>query len=241
MDIKLHKKYQDIEESHWWFKVRDNLLKDVATRHFKLQGLILDFGCNFGHAVRLLSDWGYRSEGVDISEEAINYGKSIGISGLFLKDQRTLTPDSFDGVIAMDVLEHIEDDLEAVRHLKSVLRPGGTLVLTVPAFMMLWGVQDVAAHHFRRYSMTELENLISKVGGFEIVKKSYFNTFLFLPIAAVRILSRIFNLKARQSDFELSMPVVDKIFFSIFDFERKFLNKINFPFGVSILIVLKKK
>ena len=77
MDIKLHKQHQSVQGSHWWFRVKDNILKDLAEKYFKVGDSVLDFGCNYGHSVKMLKDLGFSAAGVDVSEEAINFGNSI--------------------------------------------------------------------------------------------------------------------------------------------------------------------
>ena len=82
--------------------------------------------------------------------------------------------------------------------------------------------------------------VVQHTGAVKIIKRSYFNTFLFLPIAAVRLASRWFHLKKRQSDFDINGALVNGMLFRIFDLERRLLHHANYPFGVSILLVLRK-
>jgi len=241
MDIRLHKKYQELQESHWWFMVRDNLLMDLVFKNIKKGSLVMDFGCNYGHAVKLLGDKGYESFGVDVSREAVNYGRSININDISLISEKDIQNNSLDAVISMDVLEHIDNDKETLEYIWSKLNPGGLMIVTVPAFMFLWGVQDEISHHFRRYKLSELLYLAGEVGDFEIVKKTYFNSFLFMPVAIIRVLSKLFKLKSRNSDLDINSVFLNKIFFKIFDLERRLLKYINFPFGVSALLVLRKR
>ncbi len=241
MDIRLHKKYQELQESHWWFMVRDNLLMDLVFKNIKKGSLVMDFGCNYGHAVKLLGDKGYESFGVDVSREAVNYGRSININDISLISEKDIQNNSLDAVISMDVLEHIDNDKETLEYIWSKLKPGGLMIVTVPAFMFLWGVQDEISHHFRRYKLSELLYLAGEVGDFEIVKKTYFNSFLFMPVAIIRVLSKLFKLKSRNSDLDINSVFLNKIFFKIFDLERRLLKYINFPFGVSALLVLRKR
>ena len=213
MDIRLHKKYQELQESHWWFMVRDNLLMDLVFKNIKKGSLVMDFGCNYGHAVKLLGDKGYESFGVDVSREAVNYGRSININDISLISEKDIQNNSLDAVISMDVLEHIDNDKETLEYIWSKLKPGGLMIVTVPAFMFLWGVQDEISHHFRRYKLSELLYLAGEVGDFEIVKKTYFNSFLFMPVAIIRVLSKLFKLKSRNSDLDINSVFLNKIFF----------------------------
>src|SRR3989344_6897314 len=166
MDIKLHKQHQSVQGSHWWFRVKDNILKDLAEKYFKVGDSVLDFGCNYGHSVKMLKDLGFSAAGVDVSEEAINFGNSINISDIYLFPQKTFSPNQFDAVISLDVLEHIEDDKEALYYIYKVLKPRGYVVIMVPAFMFMWGLQDVLSHHYRRYTLPVLTALAEETGGF---------------------------------------------------------------------------
>ncbi len=240
MDAKLHKLYQDVQESHWWFQVRDNLLKDIALKYWKPGSKVLDFGSNYGHAVKILDNMGFDTWGVDVSEEAIRHGRAQNISNLILDREKKFLPESFDVIISLDVMEHIKDDNAAFQYISSLLKPGGVIVIQVPAFMFLWGVQDEVSHHFRRYTLPILLNTANKAGKFQIIKKSYFNTFLFLPIAGFRLFCRFFNIKSRDSDLNINNKYIGKMFYLIFDLERRLLKYVNLPFGVSALIILKK-
>jgi len=240
MDIRLHKKHQEVQETHFWFRVKDNLLLDIAEKYFEPNGNVLDFGCNYGHSTKLLQSKGFDAYGVDVSTPAINYGHSIGIKNIFLEAEKTFDKNFFDAVIALDVIEHIEDDQKALEYLVDFTKPGGIIVLMVPAHMFLWGVQDIISHHFRRYSVESLKKLIKSNGKVKIVRKSYFNSFLFLPIALVRLFTRFFVRNPRESDLDMNNSVLNKILYFVFDLERRLLKYIQMPFGVSLLLVLRK-
>ena len=203
---------------------------------------ILDFGCGSGFLVGELQKRGYDAFGTDVSKEAVEFGRSNNINNLSVQDSHVLNfPDnSFDLVVALDVIEHIKDDGGAMRELERVLKPGGTVIITVPAYMWMWGVQDEVAHHFRRYTAGSFAKILHQSSALKIIRQTYFNIFLFPPIAVVRTLSRWLNLKERESDFEVNNGWLNKLFFSIFDLERKFLRHLNFLFGVSLLMVLRK-
>lgn len=203
---------------------------------------IFDFGCGSGYTVGYLQKLGYDASGADISAEAIGFGLSRGIRNLSVAYDGEIgrSEGGFDLILALDVMEHIKDEPGVIRGLKMALKQGGTAIVIVPAYQWLWGVQDEVAHHFRRYTMSDLADMVKRSGGFKIVRKTYFNTFLFLPIAIVRTLSKWFNLKQRESDFDINNKLVNELFFFVFDLERKILKYINFCFGVSILAVVRK-
>ena len=246
MNRNFYKNYFEIEKNHWLMKVRRLIVLDNLNKYFTKKPSemkILDFGCGSGFFTGELQSNGYKSFGIDISEEAIKFGELKGIKNLSVQDSHKLNyPDNnFDAVLSMDVLEHLEDESWAISEVGRILKPSGKFIVMVPAYQFLWGVQDEVAHHYRRYTLSGIKKKILNSGKFNISHATYFNTLLFLPIAFVRLFSKIFGLKKRQSDFDLNNPLLDKMFFSIFGFERKLLRYIKFPFGVSILLVLEKK
>jgi dTDP-4-dehydrorhamnose reductase len=245
MDRSFYKNYFKIEKEHWLMKIRRTIVQDSldrylgkAPKHTKL----LDFGCGSGIFVEELEKAGFDAHGVDISDEAVRFGALQGIKNLSVIDSHKINfPDNtFDVVLSMDVLEHLEDEEWALKEIERILKPNGIFVVMVPAYMFLWGVQDEVAHHYRRYTKGSLLKVVKDKTKLNTVRSTYFNTFLFTPIALVRLVSRLFKIKGRESDFDLNSPMLNKILFSIFNFERKILKKINFPFGVSILALFKK-
>lgn len=245
MRESFYSSYFEVEKTHWLMRVRRTVASDALERFVGRDPKtvkVLDFGCGSGHTVSYLDGLGYDAHGVDMSREAIEHGASRGIPNLQVsKDERIGAPDaSFDAVLAMDVLEHLEDESFAVREIHRVLKPGGVFVVMVPAYEWLWGVQDEVAHHFRRYTKPRLVKAVTAAAGWKLERASYFNTFLFPPIAGVRLLSRLFGLKARESDFDINTAWMNKLFFAIFDAERKLLKRVRYPFGVSILAVFRK-
>jgi dTDP-4-dehydrorhamnose reductase len=246
MNRNFYKNYFEIEKNHWLMKIRRSIVLDNMKKYLgkkPSEAKILDFGCGSGIFVEELQRRGYKIFGTDISEEAIKFGELKGIKNLSVQDSHKLGygSNSFDAVLSMDVLEHLEDESWAIKEVERILRPGGKFIIMVPAYQFLWGVQDEVAHHYRRYTLGGIKKKILNSSGLKIKHSTYFNTLLFAPIALVRIISKIFGLKNRQSDFDLNNPILDKIFFSVFNFERKLLKRIKFPFGVSILLVLEKK
>ena len=243
MEKDFYKTYFVIEENNWWFRVRRNLVFDLLQKYkVPKTAKIFDFGCGSGYTVGYLQELGYDVSGSDISAEAIEFGLSNGIRNLYVAQNGEIKPPEggFDVILALDVIEHIQDDWEAVRAIERALRPGGVAIITVPAYQWLWGVQDDVAHHFRRYTMTGLTSIVKRSGDLTIIHKTYFNTFLFPPIAVVRMLSKWFNLRERESDFDINNRLLNSIFYFIFNLETHFLKFFSFPFGVSILFVLKK-
>lgn len=145
--------------------------------------------------------------------------------------------ESFDAVFMFDVLEHIEADASVLAEIRRVLRPGGKLLVTVPAFMFLFGLQDVVSEHKRRYRRGPLLDLM-RGSGFDVRYATYFNTLLFPPIAAIRMARRVLPVKEVEgrSDFDLRLPgPVETILEKLFSLERHAIDRARLPFGISIL------
>lgn len=244
MDLGLYKQYREIEEWHWWCVGRRAIIFDFLGHYLPLDTYpslkILDVGCHTGFLVQALQSAGYRASGVDISAEAVAFGRSMGIDNLSVASEERLPfPDRhFNLVLCLDVLEHIKNDRQMLTEIERVLVPGGFLVLMVPAFMLLWGLQDRVAQHFRRYRRTELLDLAA-ASGFKPQRVSYFNFIFFWPILLIRWWEKLAPPR-RSSDFDLNNRVINRILQKIFLLEGRWLRRFNFPFGVSLLAVLEK-
>ena len=206
-------------------------------RHGRLE--ILDVGCGTGALLREVEAFG-NARGIDMSPEAIQYCQRRGLSNV---QQGSITnipfPDNcFDVVMALDVLEHVADDQNGLAEVFRVLKPGGHALLFVPAFRSLWSITDELSHHFRRYTRPEFSGKVA-AAGLQIVRSSYFNTFLFLPIALVRLFVRWRNIKL-SSEERLMSPLLNRLFFIIFRLESLVFNYVNFPFGISVYILAAK-
>src|SRR6185503_18298582 len=157
-----------VEESHWWFVGRrqiirsflERLFRDVkASEHSTVN--ILDVGCGTGANLEMLSEFGV-AEGVDVSTEALSFCQARGLQNVKLGAAEALPyeDDSFDLVTGLDVVEHLDDDLAGLKEMRRVLRRDGRALLFVPAFMFLWGVQDDISNHRRRYTLKDLRRVV---------------------------------------------------------------------------------
>ena len=197
MDIAAYAVEAAIEADHWWYVGRRLLFSNIV----KALGLpenadILDVGTSAGTNLRMLRDLGFvHVSGVDQSREAIRFCAEKGFGEVQLGNVCTLPfgDDRFDLILATDIIEHVEDDLAALCELDRVLRPGQHLLLTVPAFSLLWGLEDDVSHHKRRYRLPELLEKLRRANLIP-VQHFYFNYLLFLPILATRFLMRIINI-----------------------------------------------
>lgn len=232
----------EVEGFHWWFAVRRKLLKILlASLKSHPESLAVDIGCGTVSNLRILKSAGFSVIGLDRSIYALSLHRKKFKFPLINGDLTELPvrSDSVGLIVAMDILEHIEDDVKGMRELYRVLNNGGVLILTVPAFNFLWGIQDDVAGHKRRYLKKEILDKL-KWEGFDILKSSYFNFFLFLPILISRRLMHIFGLKV-ESENRINFPMLNSFLKAIFSIEPHVLRYFSFPFGVSILCIAKKR
>jgi SAM-dependent methyltransferase len=238
-----------VEDVHWWFVGRRRILLQLLDRYLGTSNgqerRILDVGCGTGTMLTHLAAYG-KAQGVDIDEEAVGYCLERGLTDVQVGalEKLPFADASFDLVTALDVVEHLDDDLGALREIGRVLRPGGQLLMTVPAHRFLWGDQDEVNMHKRRYVAAEIRERLTATG-FQVRRVSYMNAFMFPPIAAIRLLRRLeHRLRPRttqESDFRYPAPrPVNFLLATIFGAEAPIVRRINLPIGVSILALASK-
>lgn len=232
----------EVEETHWWFVGRRCLLSDIINKLSLNEDIpILDIGSSTGTNLRLLKYLGFKNyEGIDISEEAIKYCtmKNLGkvkkgnICNLKSKDN------SYKLILATDIIEHINDDLAGMMEMKRVIAPDGSILVSVPAFQFLWGIQDEVSHHKKRYTKNQLEKLINS-SGLICQEIFYFNYILFFPILFIRIGLKLFKIKIK-SENQINTKIINFILKLIFLLDIKTARYLKLPFGVSLLAIIKK-
>jgi len=233
-----------VEQSHWWYTGRRKILADfveaICRQVTDRRPRILDVGCGTGANLLMLSQYG-DAEGVDVSEDALAFCRERGLDKVRLGAAEELPYEdgTFDLVTALDVVEHLDDDLAGLREMRRVLRPGGRVLLFVPTFMFLWGLQDDVSNHRRRYRLPELQRVLEQAG-FEIERTTYANITFFLPILAMRQLMRLTGIKA-DSENNINVSALNGVLGGVFGAESWFLKRLNLPFGVSGLCVARVK
>jgi SAM-dependent methyltransferase len=229
-----------LQSKHWWFRARRAILTDqIARLPLAPDARVLEAGCGPGGNLAMLSAFGSLCA-FDFDAESVAQARSAGHATIKLGALPDAVPfeGPFDLIAALDVVEHLDHDVASVRALVRRLAIGGHLVITVPAFQMLWSAHDVAHHHKRRYRRSQLRALVA-ASGCTVVKSSYFNCHLFPLIAAVRLAQKLLGLGARAED-AMPGPRLNRLLQWIFSAERFALRRFNYPFGVSLLIIARR-
>ena len=245
MDPSEYDKMYRLEEVNWWYVGRRNLVLKMAARFDNgLSGKplrILDAGCGTGINLKYLQILG-DVYGLDISKDALIFSRNRGLPSLICgsADKLPFKNELFDLVLALDVIEHIDEDLSAVRELNRVLKPGGRLILTVPAFQFLWTNHDLALHHKRRYTRSGILSIL-RLGSFENEKATYWNFSLFLPVATIRLLKR-FHRSGNEMQTDLAeLPFhLNGLLQELIRIENWIIERIDLPVGVSVMCICRK-
>lgn len=242
MESHLYSEMAELETKHWWFLGRRAIILDTLQRFSKRKGALLDVGLGTGLNASFFSNIGFAVEGVETSPEAIAIAKEK-VPHLRIVQASFPSPaipsSRYEVITMLDVLEHFEDDVAALSAAHEALAPGGILLITTPAFMFLWSGHDELAHHYRRYRKKELIKKL-KDAHLEPYLVSYFNFFLFLPIALVRFITNRAGIKKTASDFSSTPKFINWPLAKFFGAERFLLRFFALPVGVSLLVVARK-
>lgn len=242
------RKMRKLEDTYWWFVGRRRLVRNLIGRFAPDQPrLILDAGCGTGGTLDQLRGMG-ELWGCDVAPEALAACRARGFDNINRSPVEELNyPDErFDVVISCDVIEHIEADRQALQEMARVLRPGGILVLTVPAHPRLWSAHDEALDHKRRYEAGVLRELVEGAGlDIELYSKAVAIAMpAILGAVAYRRLLRLFSggsgEPAEQTAlFELPRPL-NRALIWLLDVEAWLMRYISLPLGASLVAVARK-
>jgi SAM-dependent methyltransferase len=238
----------DLENNYWWFVGRRAIVQSMLSQ--LTSGLytsphILDVGCGTGGNLTLLRRFG-RAFGLDPEPRALSLCQQRE-SGLLVQGSATDLPfanDSMDIITALDVLEHLDDDVGALAEMRRVLRPGGSLLVTVPAYPWLWSEHDEALHHKRRYVARELRNKIEGAGLY-VIELSHAISAVLPAVAAFRFVQRLRRRKNKNESqpqtAHVQLPfLLNELLIAYLYFEAWWLSFAGFPFGVSIVCAAQK-
>jgi SAM-dependent methyltransferase len=239
MERVVYDRMAELDTRHWWYRARRDILADLIRRRITLppQARILEIGCGTGHNLDMLGRFGtvdaIEIDGAARAIASSRLGRRVGDAPL--PDLPGIDDARYDLIAVLDVVEHIADDRAALASMARKLRPGGSILITVPAFQWMWSAHDVVNHHHRRYTKKMLRRAVADAG-LQLRFLSYFNSLLFPLAAASRLAGRLTGKK--DSDDKLPPRPLNALFETLFKLERHAIGRFAFPPGVSLVAIV---
>lgn len=250
MDANAYRQFLELERTHWWFRGRRTVYFGLL-RHY-LQGRrparVLDLGCGMGGFLPGLDEICDKVYPSDISLESLEHCATRGFPDSVVSSGYSLpyADDSFDLVCMFDAIEHIPDDHKVMGEVARILKPGGLVLVSVPAYQFLYANNDRVAQHQRRYSRGMLR-AVFEGAGLRVERNTHTNVFLFpliLPVVlAIKVLEALLPAKKESDHTNLSWPIpafVHGILHGIFAAELPFTRRFDWPAGHSIAAIASK-
>lgn len=243
MDQALMQATFEVDEHHWWYRGRRRIIAAELDRLPLPAGAqVLDAGCGSGRTMQELTSYG-QVRGIELSPEAAELARrrAHGEVKIGRLEELPWESDTFDVVTCLDVIEHTPNDRLTLTELQRVTRPGGFLLVTVPAYPALWSYHDEANHHYRRYSRRMLR--ASATGaGWRVERMTSFNSVLLAPAAAVRLVQRRrATQNGQSSDLHVGPAWLNDVLERPMALEASWLARGHtLPAGLSLLAVLSK-
>ena len=242
MERVVYQQMADLDERHWWYRARREVLAELIRREARppANAAILEIGCGTGHNLAMLSEFGH-VDGLELDDEARALSeKRLGraVMNAPLPELADVPKGHYDLIGAFDVIEHIDDDAAALASIAMRLKPGGKFVMAVPAHQWMWSAHDVVNHHKRRYSKPALRRLI-EASPLVLVKLGYFNSLLF-PLAVVeRAASKLRG--KEDADVKLPPAPLNAALEKVFAAERYLVGRLPLPPGLSLFAVAEAR
>lgn len=242
MDPNYAARYRDLHERHWWWRAREEVVEGVLRRHAPEGGWrrALDVGCGDGLHFPLLLRYADEVDGVEPDEgllTAVGRERSGGTIHVCPFDASFQPGHTYDLMVFLDVLEHMDDPEGAVRHAATLLEPGGVVVVTVPAHMHLWTTHDDLNHHVTRYSAGRLRRLLETA--FEVERVRH----LFRWVHGAKLVQKGMEALTRPEPAAPAVPPapVNRFFHAASRMEEATLSWLPLPIGSSLLAVARKR
>lgn len=237
MDRAIYERMAQVDASHWWFVARRRIVSHFLRTHLPRGDAplrILEIGCGTGSNLTMLQAFG-EVEAIEPDDGARRVALDrfdVAIGDGMLPDGLAVPDATYDLIVMLDVLEHVEDDTAALEQVRRKLKPGGRLLLTVPAMPWLWSSHDEAHHHFRRYTARTLVGALT-AARYTIHHQSYFNTLLFPVVCAARLVGWLTG--RTGGDDAMPGALANRVLTAIFASERSIVPRRSLKFGVSML------
>jgi SAM-dependent methyltransferase len=241
MDTHEYARLAEHEEWYWWHRAREMIVRRVLRRHAPANARILDVGCGTGATTASLRPFG-SVLGLDIGSEALTRARERNLPVARSSAARLpVPPGAFDVVVALDLLEHLDDDVAAAGEIRAALAPGGFLLTTVPAYSFLWSSHDIALEHRRRYARRQLRKVLERAG-FELELCSYVMTAILPAAMAMRLAERLLPRAQRPAESGyLPLPsLLNSLLAHLVGLDGYLVRWLNLPFGLSVLALARR-
>ena len=246
MDETLYDEIFLLKSRHWWFRSKRRIVRALLRRHLAREAgrpsRVCDIGCGCGMMLLDLRSAGFEAVGVDSSPRALDYCRRRGAEVVegSLPDGLPLPTQSVDAVLLLAVLEHVDEDAASLRSAVELVRPGGVVIATVPAYRFLWTRRDEFHHHKRRYSRAGFRAVLGAHPQGRTVLASFMNSVLFPMALADRLLRRWFPQK-KAATLRLPPMPVNWALGTAFASERFLLaHGVPLPWGLSLVGVVRR-
>lgn len=248
MDYSEYEMMYRAEDHHWWYQGMRAVCRRLLDRHVvrahagREPPRILDAGCGTGLTLEYLKDYG-PATGIDLSPAAIGFCRQRGLPRLARASilELPFADATFDLITSYDVISSCQraDAPQALREFLRVLRPGGHLLLRLPAYMWLHGHHDELVHTYHRFTRSETAGLL-RDAGFAIERLTYVNCLLFPLAAAKRLKDRLLPSKQVQSDISVTGGAMNPLFQRILRMEARWVGRFGLPFGLTVIALARK-
>jgi SAM-dependent methyltransferase len=249
MKPEVYETFSNVEDRHWWFSARRKYLRRLISRFIATDGtdVYCEVGCGTGGNLSMLAEAAI-VDAVEMDAYGLQCSSARGVAGVrrieagYLPDGLPVTG-PYRAVFSLDVVEHIEDDVAAVKAMAALLGDEGLLLLTVPAYQWMWSYHDEVNQHQRRYSRSDITRVVERAG-LQLVYSSHFNMILAPLAIAARGWEKVVGMfRPPTASIGLDMPPtwLNRILEAIFGFEQHFAGRVSLPFGLSIAVVAKAR
>ena len=231
----------ELEDAYWWHVAKRKLVTNLLAKHFPPPGVLVAGGVGSALNLAAFRELGYEVHGFDIMPEAVEHARRRGLPDVRQHDLARpwpLPPHSVRVVVLLDVLEHLSEPVQVLKHIANVLEPRGGILVTVPAYPWLYSQWDKSLGHVRRYTASTFRQQAAEAG-LRVEWLSHWNSFSLPAAIAVRGYQHCVPRRAAPN-FPRVWPWMNRLLLSMASCERSWLGKAKSPLGLSLVGVLRK-